>query len=526
MQRPTGKDRRGTRTWSRAMPIMFALMPALLLTAFHTGGETALGLTAGLCCLISIAALRLGLPAERGANADRDERTQFEAALARRLSDPASASGLTVFVCGIDDYATLTKRLGEERAGRLVQDILQRLRGTFLSSEEVVCMRPPRIVVAPAQMLDLETSVQFALDLQRICARPFREADETLTLTVSVGFAPAGRLSRPAPESLIGAATHALDIASRQGPGRLRAFDLPADGRRIEPRFDTASVLRALENGEIRPFFQPQISTDTGDLTGAEALGRWVHPRLGVLPPGEFLPVIEAQGLSRRLSETMLVQSLGCLLDWDQAGLNVPRISVNFGERELADPHLADRVQIELERHGLSPDRLSIEILETVLAAGPEDTVTRNLQSLNALGCHIELDDFGTGHAAITTIRRFPISGIKIDRSFVKSMDTARDQQNMVAAILTMAEQLSLETIAEGVETAGEHAMLSQLGCAHVQGFAIARPMPAEALPEWIARHRAALPRPGGMAPVLFPQRESPPPLRSRRDGTGGGKPA
>ena len=148
---------------------------------------------------------------------------------------------------------------------------------------------------------------------------------------------------------------------------------------------------------------------------------------------------------------------------------------------------------MELDKFGLAPERLVIEVLETVVANQDDSTITTNLQRLTELCCGIDLDDFGTGHASITAIRRFTIERIKIDRSFISRVDKDQEQQRMVSAIQTMAERLGLETLAEGVETSGEHAMLGQLGCAHVQGFAIARPMPFDDTLAWLTQHNTKL---------------------------------
>ncbi|MGI9368944.1 MAG: EAL domain-containing protein, partial [Ruegeria sp.] len=147
----------------------------------------------------------------------------------------------------------------------------------------------------------------------------------------------------------------------------------------------------------------------------------------------------------------------------------------------------------ELDEFDLSPGRLSVEVLETVFSNQPDDIITRNIACLADLGCCIDLDDFGTGHASIASIKRFDVTRIKIDRSFVAKADKDPRQQQMVGAILTMAEQLGLETLGEGVETQGEHALLAQLGCDHVQGFGIGKPMPLEKTVDWISQHRKKL---------------------------------
>ena len=141
----------------------------------------------------------------------------------------------------------------------------------------------------------------------------------------------------------------------------------------------------------------------------------------------------------------------------------------------------------------LVPDRLTVEVLESVVAKDGDDIIARNISRIAALGCGVDMDDFGTGNASITSIRRFALRRLKIDRSFVRAVDSNRDQQQLVTAILSLAERLGLETLAEGVETQGEHAMLAQLGCGHVQGYVLARPMPGEDVAPWLADHRNRL---------------------------------
>jgi len=224
-----------------------------------------------------------------------------------------------------------------------------------------------------------------------------------------------------------------------------------------------------------------------------EALARWHHPEKGIISPGDFISAIDELGLNERLSEVILYHALMSLKTWDKAGFHVASVAVNFSPSDLANPKLVDKIRWELDRFDLEPSRLSVEILESVIASSDNDTITRNIWALKEMGCGIDLDDYGTGHASIANIRRFAVKRIKIDRSYVTRCDLDRDQQNMLAAILTMAERLELETLAEGVETVGEHAMLAQLGCGHVQGFSISRPMAFEKTLEWMDVHKRKL---------------------------------
>lgn len=197
-----------------------------------------------------------------------------------------------------------------------------------------------------------------------------------------------------------------------------------------------------------------------------------------------------------RLGEVILTDTLSALREWDRQGLRIPTVGINFCTDELCNPKLVDKIKWELDRYNLTPNRLTIEILETVVSQSSNDIITRNIAGLSALGCAVDLDDFGTGHASISNIRRFAVSRIKIDRSFVSKIDKDPNQQKMVTAILTMAEQLELETLAEGVETVGEHTLLAQLGCGHIQGFNLARPMPFDKTHDWVLQHQGKIAHP------------------------------
>jgi diguanylate cyclase len=193
------------------------------------------------------------------------------------------------------------------------------------------------------------------------------------------------------------------------------------------------------------------------------------------------------------LTREMLTQALAALAAWDRAGLRVPQVAVNFAAEELRDPQLPERLIWALDRHDLAPSRLTVEVLESVVAGEGDDIITRNIGRVADMGCGVDLDDFGTGNASINAIRRFALQRLKIDRSFVRDIDTDRGQQKLVTAILSLAEKLGLDTLAEGVETRGEHAMLAQLGCGHVQGYVIARPMPFDDVAPWLLRHQESL---------------------------------
>ena len=367
----------------------------------------------------------------------------------------------------------------------------ERLEATLRADDLLVRLDTSRFGVAlmPVRVFDLELAIQFAGRLQAALEEPFSLDASHIYVSASIGFCTEARMPRPDADAFLDAAERAAADAQLHGPSAIRAFssDMQAVLRDRHELADEVGM--ALENGQITAWFQPQINTSTGHVSGFEVLARWHHPERGLIAPGLFLPAIAQVGLLERLGEVMLFQAFTALQNWDQAGYVVPTIGVNFSQDELGNPKLVDKIKWELDRFELDPHRLSVEILETVVTQSDDDVVTRNIAALAQLGCGIDLDDFGTGHASISSIRRFDVSRIKIDRSFVMQVDRDEAQQKMVAAILSMADRLGLETLAEGVETLGEHAMLAQLGCDHIQGFGLARPMPFDKTGPWIETH-------------------------------------
>ncbi|MCI2401111.1 bifunctional diguanylate cyclase/phosphodiesterase [Aliiroseovarius subalbicans] len=477
-------------------PQLAAFIPALTLGAYWFGGEGFLLFSAllfpALLALTSI--LTRPDPPVLGRKDPITGLPRGDHALAT-LDDAAADGTCTCLVIELEDLSGLRAQYGVPAAEHILQRCAERLQTTLRDGDVVTSLAPGRFaaVIEKNKRVDLETMIQFAGRLQSALSDPIAVDGARVLMTSSIGFALPSRVDDQTGEAMLAAAESALDEAKRAGPGSIRAYTAG-----MRPRITTADqgvkdIVRALEDGQIVPWFQPQISTDTGQLSGFEALARWEDPERGHIAPSSFLPAIAEAGLFERLGEVILFKSLSALREWDRAGLHVPNVSVNFSAEELRNPKLVDRVRWELDRFEMSADRLTIEILENVVAQSDDDITTRNIAALAKLGCSIDLDDFGTGNASIGNIRRFDVNRIKIDRSFVTHVDTDRDQQNMVAAILTMAERLNLETLAEGVESHGEHSMLAQLGCGHVQGFSIARPMPLEQTGAWIAEHERKL---------------------------------
>ena len=478
-------------------PPAFAFLPAFCLAVFWFGGEGALIVTAGMLPVVYLLAggLLQGASAFRGTTGIL-QRQVFEDLAdqiflrARQTDTQAVAIYLLV-----EDMDKVVDTYGQAAGDTVMRRIGERIQSTLRRQDKVAQIGEAKFAICtdPVHQLDLELCIQMAARLQATIEEPISVEGVAVYVTASIGFCQHARAPGATGGSWLGAAAIALQEAQRRGPSAIRAFSDQMRQLTVARAELRDEVSQALAAGQIQPWFQPQISTDTGAISGFEALARWTHPVRGLIPPSEFLPAIEQAGQVERLAEVMIYHAFAALKAWDSAGVVVPQVGVNFAGSELNNPRLLEKIKWELDRFDLSPDRLAVEVLETVVAGAPEDMITRNINALGQLGCQIDLDDFGTGNASIASIRRFAVTRIKIDRSFVMKADRDPEQQRMISAILTMAERLQIETLAEGVETVGEHVLLAQLGCDHVQGFGIGRPMPFEQTLDWISRHNAKL---------------------------------
>ena len=317
------------------------------------------------------------------------------------------------------------------------------------------------------------SAMRLALRVQALCQAGFDLPDHAPAPAISaVLVQPADDVSdnhlfAEARRHLSGRHRPAGQVALIGADPATRFAKMPAR-ERLDPQNVDLSQLVAL--------FQPQLCCHTGRVTGFETLARLNHPLRGLLPPSDFLPLL-CPAQQRVVTVAMLGRALMALRHWDNGGHGVETVSINVSVSDLVAPEFADLVLWELDRQDVAPRRLVIEVMEDLSPLHMPERVRANLARLADLGCGVDLDDFGTGYASLDALRRMRVSRVKIDRSFITGCDRDEAQQRMILAVLALAERLGLDALAEGVETAAEHAFVSQIGFSHAQGYAIARPM-------------------------------------------------
>lgn len=422
------------------------------------------------------------LAAQFGYQATHDNLTGLgnRAALTDRLlADAALARPAAVLFIDLDRFKIVNDSLGHAVGDRLLGAVAERIRGCLRGRDLACRLGGDEFLL----VLDGVETVQAAEDVaDRVLAaiaQPFDIDGSSLHVTASIGVA-IGPMPGPEPDRLLREADLAMYAAKSAGRGRHRAFE-GSLARVAGLRYDIDSGLRrALDQEEFSLAYQPIVSLRTGQTVGVEALIRWEHPERGTVPPLEFVPMAEENGLIVPIGAWVLRE--GCMrvleLDPSPGGL---RLSVNVAARQLADSDFAATVERILAETGFPADRLTLELTET----GASQNVTglvRTFEYLTGLGIGLALDDFGTGYSSLSLLHDLPLTRLKIDRSFVARMAASAREAALVRLTIEMAHALDLTVVAEGVEDEWQAATLRDMSCELAQGYLFARPMKIDRL--------------------------------------------
>ena len=412
---------------------------------------------------------------------------RFVAALDRARRE---AGRVALLFLDLDRFKDINDTLGHATGDQILAAVAARLKRGVRSSHLLARLGGDEFVVLVPDLNDERSVGSFAHAILDLLGPPFEVDGKELFISTSIGIAlfPGDGTDG---DTLLQRADMALYAAKEQGRNAFRFYSEEMNLRAHERRSMEDSLHRALANGEFFLEYQPQVELHNGTVFGVEALVRWEHPEEGLISPDRFIPVAEETGLIRRIGEWVLrTACLQCRF-WGEIGLPPVRVAVNVSGHQFNQPGFIEMVDRVLEETGLDPTRLELELTESSLLEGAQDTIM-SLIDLKVRGIHLAIDDFGTGYSSLSYLKHFPIDRLKIDRSFVRDIVSDLDDRSIVEAIIAMAHSLGLRVLAEGVEREEELELLQERGCDEVQGYWFGRPMAAETVERFLAGQRPA----------------------------------
>lgn len=391
---------------------------------------------------------------------------------------------LAVVFLDLDGFKSVNDSHGHEMGDRLLIMLSMRMKQALRDGDTLARLGGDEFVAVLVNMADADACVPVLERLAAAAAEPVLADGATLQVTASLGVAFYPQTDTVDADQLLRQADQAMYQAKLTGKNRHHFFDAEQD-RDIRGRHENVEQLRmALEHQQFVLHYQPKVNMRTGQVLGLEALIRWNHPERGLLPPGMFLPMLENQPLSIDLGRWVLRTALAQIERWKAIGLTLP-VSVNIDAQQLQQPDFVNELQQLLAEHpGVAPGDLELEILETN-ALDDMTRVSRVMDACRDIGVSFALDDFGTGYSSLTYLRHLPARTLKVDRSFVRDMLDDPEDLAILDGVIGLSIAFRRHVIAEGVETFEHGELLLRLGCDRGQGYAIAKPMPAEAVPEW-----------------------------------------
>ncbi|MDX6581750.1 MAG: hypothetical protein QOI10_934 [Solirubrobacterales bacterium] len=404
-------------------------------------------------------------------------------ALARRRREGVEVS---VLMLDLDRFKNINDSLGHAAGDEVLLAVAPRLTDAVRPADTVARLGGDEFVVICPDVDGTRGATEIAKRLASAVNRPLMLNSGEHFFTVSTGITLATS-DEDSPDSLLRDVDAAMYRAKERGRGRYELFD---DAMRtgVMARVRTETELRrALDRGELTVWYQPVIDLETGRPVSAEALVRWEHPERGLIAPMEFIPVAEETGLIAELGLHVLEQACRQTAAWQRQLGRPLGVSVNVSGRQVSNPAFPTQVAEIVERSGLRPGTLALEITETVLMDDEADSPTTVLGALHEHGVTLALDDFGTGYSSLSRLKNFPLDVLKIDRSFVSGVETNADDRAIVKATIDMAHAVGLKVVGEGVETTEQGDYLRASGCDQAQGYLYARPQPAQAITEFLA---------------------------------------
>ncbi|HSH98404.1 MAG: EAL domain-containing protein [Methylophilaceae bacterium] len=391
----------------------------------------------------------------------------------------------TVAFIDIDNFKRVNDSLGHSAGDELIKMVAERLQHCVREGDTVARVGGDEFVMLLSSQSSEESTHVVLQRIRSEMGKPFVLAKKQLTVTCSIGLASFPRDGDNS-EMLLSNADSAMYRAKASGRNNFQFYakEMNAElGERLSLEND---LWHALERDELLLHYQPQINMLTGEVIGMEALVRWQHPTRGLIPPIQFISIAEDDGLIIPIGEWVLRKACEDNQQLQLDGFKPIRVAVNLSARQLMQKNLVRTVSQILAQTGLQPEYLELEITESMIMHNVEDSISL-LNKINKLGVQLSLDDFGTGYSSLAYLKRFPIKRLKIDKSFIRDIATDPNDAIISRSIIALAHALQVESIAEGVETFEQFEFLKANGCNEVQGYLFSKPLPIEALRDFLA---------------------------------------
>jgi diguanylate cyclase (GGDEF)-like protein/PAS domain S-box-containing protein len=393
---------------------------------------------------------------------------------ARRAGD-----SLGVLFIDLDRFKNINDSLGHQVGDQLLKEVAQRMAACIRRGDTLARLGGDEFVIALEHLKRAEDAAQVAAKIVRALSRPAEIGGNTLNTSCSIGISIYPNDADDA-ATLMKNADTAMYYAKEKGRNNFQFFSPDMNVRAVERHKLEVSLRKALDQRDFILLYQPQVAVKTGQVIGAEALIRWKDPERGLVAPSSFITVAEESGLIEPIGRWVLMEACAQARKWQQDGLPEVRVAINISTRQLLDPkEFLAYVNRVLDETGLEPRLLELEMTESLLLANIEENAAV-LHKLGKLGVHIAVDDFGTGYSSLAYLKQLPIDSLKIDRTFVRDIETDPEDAAIIKAIIAMAHELKLKVTAEGVETRGQLEALRRLACDDYQGFLLSKPVASE----------------------------------------------
>ncbi|HSW08377.1 bifunctional diguanylate cyclase/phosphodiesterase [Aquabacterium sp.] len=392
-----------------------------------------------------------------------------------------------VMFIDLDRFKHINDTLGHGVGDAMIKACAERLTGMLRGDDAVARFGGDEFVLVLENLSSASDAAVLAEKALACCAEPFVVDGRELHVSASIGVSIFPEDGTDA-ETLLKNADTAMYRAKDKGCGTYGFYAAQMNAQGSERLMLESGLRRALERGELELHYQPKMNLHSQAIVGVEALMRWRHPTLGLVPPTQFIPIAEEIGLIESLGKWALAKACSDARAWQACGLPAVQMSVNLSPRQLSSRTLIADIGAILQASGLDPTLLELEITEGAMMNNPEHAVAL-LQEIRDMGVGLAIDDFGTGYSSLSYLKRFPLSTVKIDRTFINDLPLDADAQALTDGIITLAHGLRLKVVAEGVETAAQLAYLRIRGCDEIQGYWLCKPVPADEVCQFMARH-------------------------------------